>query len=123
MENWKGRALGSILFESKMISQQDIEQALAEQREPGVRFGEALINLKIVSSEDVNWVSPSNSIFHSCAFIRRRSIRKRCACCPRKWRGGTNCCPTADRRRVDRGDGRPDVQRAVSDVETITGKR
>ena len=55
MEKGKGRTLGSILTESEIITPNDIEKALAEQRRSGVRFGEALINLEIVTKEDVNW--------------------------------------------------------------------
>jgi len=55
MDTWKGRALGLILFESEMISQQDIDRALAEQQRTGLRFGEILVKLGIVSAEDVNW--------------------------------------------------------------------
>ena len=55
MDQGKGRALGAILAESEMITPADIEQALAEQRRTGVRIGEALVNLGIVSAEDVRW--------------------------------------------------------------------
>lgn len=54
-QQWKGRALGAILFDSKIVSQADIERALAEQQASGLRFGEALVKLGIVSDEDVHW--------------------------------------------------------------------
>jgi hypothetical protein len=54
-QQWKGRALGAILFDSKMVTQDDIERALAEQQASGLRFGEALVKLGIVSDEDVHW--------------------------------------------------------------------
>ncbi|HPQ68019.1 MAG TPA: hypothetical protein PKW95_02750 [bacterium] len=124
MENWKGRALGSILFESKMISQQDIEQALAEQRRTGVRFGEALINLKIVSSEDVNWglAQQFNIPFvriHSEA-IDPEAVRL----LPEEVARRHKLLPYLlidDELTVVMED--PTSKRAVSDVETITGKR
>lgn len=47
--------LGSILVQSSMISQEDVQRALEEQRRSNVRFGEALVNLGIVAHEDVGW--------------------------------------------------------------------
>lgn len=47
--------LGSILVQSSMISPEDVQRALEEQRRSNVRFGEALINLGIVEEEDVGW--------------------------------------------------------------------
>jgi type II secretory ATPase GspE/PulE/Tfp pilus assembly ATPase PilB-like protein len=56
MDNdWKGRTLGSILFDSRLIGEADIERALEEQKRSGVRFGDALVKLGLVSREDVNW--------------------------------------------------------------------
>ncbi len=52
---WKGRTLGSILFDSRMIGQAEIERALDEQKRSGMRFGEALVKLGLVSREDVGW--------------------------------------------------------------------
>ncbi len=54
-DKWKGRALGAILFETQMITQDDIERALDEQKNTGQRFGEALVSLSIVTMEDVHW--------------------------------------------------------------------
>lgn len=51
----KGRALGAILFETQMVTQEDIEHALAEQKRTGQRFGEILVSLGIVTTSDVHW--------------------------------------------------------------------
>ncbi|NLH49557.1 MAG: hypothetical protein GX444_13300 [Myxococcales bacterium] len=52
---WKGRALGAILSESSMVTPGDIERALEEQKRSGLRIGEALIKLGIVTRDDINW--------------------------------------------------------------------
>lgn len=51
----KGKALGAILLESQIITPEQVEAALAEQRRTGRRFGEVLMDLGIVSAEDVRW--------------------------------------------------------------------
>ncbi|MDP8256084.1 MAG: ATPase, T2SS/T4P/T4SS family [Candidatus Alcyoniella australis] len=51
----KRTALGTILYESKIIKNKDIERALTEQRECGCLFGEALLKLGLVTQEDVGW--------------------------------------------------------------------
>ena len=48
-------SLGAILYHARIITEADIEQALAEQRRSGCRFGEALVCLGIVTAEDINW--------------------------------------------------------------------
>src|SRR6185369_9865330 len=48
-------SLGSILFNSQIISEEDIRLALAEQHVTGCRFGEALVKLGIVTQEDIDW--------------------------------------------------------------------
>ena len=48
-------SLGSILFNSQIITENDIRAALAEQRKSGCRFGEALVQLGIVAQEDIDW--------------------------------------------------------------------
>lgn len=51
----KKGSLGDILSASQIISQADVEAALAEQKRSGCRFGEALVNLGIVTQEDIDW--------------------------------------------------------------------
>lgn len=48
-------SLGSILFMSQIISEDDIRAALDEQQRHGCRFGEALVRLGIVTQEDIDW--------------------------------------------------------------------
>lgn len=50
----KGK-LGSILAASRIITESDVTAALEEQARTGCRLGEALVNLGIVSQEDVDW--------------------------------------------------------------------
>jgi len=47
--------LGTILIQSKIISQDDVDRALEEQARSGVRLGEALLQLGIVAHDDVGW--------------------------------------------------------------------
>lgn len=47
--------LGDILFGSQIITESDIAAALEEQKRSGVRFGEALVTLGIVTQEDIDW--------------------------------------------------------------------
>ncbi len=48
-------SLGSILFMSQIIGEDDIRAALDEQQKHGCRFGEALVKLGIVTQEDIDW--------------------------------------------------------------------
>jgi type II secretory ATPase GspE/PulE/Tfp pilus assembly ATPase PilB-like protein len=48
-------SLGSILYGSRMVTEDNIYAALEEQRRTGLRFGEALVRLGIVQEEDVDW--------------------------------------------------------------------
>ena len=48
-------ALGTILYQSKIIKKQDIDRALKEQKRSGCLFGEALVKLDLVTEEDVSW--------------------------------------------------------------------
>lgn len=54
-EQIKKGSLGEILLASQIISETDIERALEEQKRSGARFGEALVNLGIVTQEDIDW--------------------------------------------------------------------
>lgn len=55
MSDAKKGTLGEILSASQIISADDIANALEEQKRTGARFGEALINLGIVTQEDIDW--------------------------------------------------------------------
>jgi type II secretory ATPase GspE/PulE/Tfp pilus assembly ATPase PilB-like protein len=52
---YKKGSIGSILFEARIITENDIMAALAEQERCGCRFGEALVKLGIVTQEDIDW--------------------------------------------------------------------
>ena len=47
------RSLGSILLEVTSLTEEQLEQALAVQRERGIKLGEALVQLKFLRTEDV----------------------------------------------------------------------
>lgn len=49
------RTIGSILMDVELITPKDIELALEQQKQTGKRFGEVLINLGIVSDDDIRW--------------------------------------------------------------------
>lgn len=51
----KQGTLGSILMQSNIITETDIQAALVEQRSSGCRFGEALVKLGVVTQEDIDW--------------------------------------------------------------------
>lgn len=55
MADIKKGTLGDILSASQIITADDIAAALAEQQRAGGRFGEALVNLGIVTQEDIDW--------------------------------------------------------------------
>jgi len=55
----KKGSLGEILSASQIITESDILAALAEQKRSGCRFGEALLNLGVVSQEDIDWALSS----------------------------------------------------------------
>ncbi len=49
----EGRSLGAILLETTSLTEEQLEQALAVQRERGIKLGEALVQLKFLRTEDV----------------------------------------------------------------------
>ena len=51
----KKGTVGEVLYNSKIIPEDDIRLALEEQRVSGCRFGEALVKLGIVDQEDIDW--------------------------------------------------------------------
>jgi type II secretory ATPase GspE/PulE/Tfp pilus assembly ATPase PilB-like protein len=54
-DKMKGHALGAILSATQMITPAHVKKALDEQKKTGKRFGETLVDLGIVSKEDVTW--------------------------------------------------------------------
>ena len=55
MEERRKRRLGDLLSEMKMLTEADLERALAEGRAKGVRLGEALIELGILTEDQILW--------------------------------------------------------------------
>jgi type IV pilus assembly protein PilB len=51
----KEGSICAVLFNSQIISEEDISAALKEQKASGCRIGEALVKLGIVSQEDIDW--------------------------------------------------------------------
>lgn len=49
------RSIGDFIRELRQLSDQQVEQIVACQRQNGLRFGEAAIALKLASSDDVLW--------------------------------------------------------------------
>ncbi len=47
--------LGDILRQYQIVSETDVNAALAEQQRSGCRFGEALVQLGMVTQEDIDW--------------------------------------------------------------------
>jgi hypothetical protein len=55
MSEIKKGTLGDILSASQIITSDDVSSALDEQKRSGIRFGEALVKLGIVTQEDIDW--------------------------------------------------------------------
>lgn len=51
----KEGSICSVLFKSRIITEEDIKAALEEQKASGCRIGEALVKLGIVNQEDIDW--------------------------------------------------------------------
>jgi type II secretory ATPase GspE/PulE/Tfp pilus assembly ATPase PilB-like protein len=51
----KEGSIGSVLFKSQIINEEDLKAALDEQKISGCRIGEALVKLGIVTQEDIDW--------------------------------------------------------------------
>jgi len=47
------RSLGAILLENSTLTQEQLEEALAFQREKGVKLSDALMALKFLRNEDI----------------------------------------------------------------------
>jgi type IV pilus assembly protein PilB len=54
MNRWKN--IGQLLLEFGLINEDDLKEGLDYQNETGLRLGEALVKLRRVSVEDINWV-------------------------------------------------------------------
>ena len=88
MTETKPHALGAILRDARIIQDGDIRRALAEQKRTGRRFGEALVQLGIVSREDVLWALAGQL---DLPFVRVRAANVDPA--------ATRCVPVAVARR------------------------
>jgi type IV pilus assembly protein PilB len=51
----KEGSIGAILFQSRIITEQELQQALEAQKLSGCRVGEALVRLGVVTQEDIDW--------------------------------------------------------------------
>lgn len=51
----KAGTLTEILFRSQMVTEADVRRALEEQKRTGNRMGELLVDLGIVTQEDIDW--------------------------------------------------------------------
>jgi type II secretory ATPase GspE/PulE/Tfp pilus assembly ATPase PilB-like protein len=51
----KEGSIGAILFKSKIITEQELREALEAQKVSGCRVGEALVHLGVVTQEDIDW--------------------------------------------------------------------
>lgn len=51
----KEGSIGSILFKSQIITEQELRAALEAQKVSGGRVGEALVRLGVVTQEDIDW--------------------------------------------------------------------
>ena len=49
------KTIGSILLDVELVTQEDIERALELQKQTGQRLGEVLVNLGVVSDDDIRW--------------------------------------------------------------------
>ena len=49
------KTIGSILLDVELVTQEDIDEALTLQKQTGQRLGEVLVNLGVVSDDDIRW--------------------------------------------------------------------
>ena len=49
------KTIGSILLDVELVTPEDIERALELQKQTGHRLGEVLVNLGVVSDDDIRW--------------------------------------------------------------------
>ncbi|MDD3627596.1 MAG: hypothetical protein PHV06_09785 [bacterium] len=55
-EKMEHQRLGDILIENKLITQEQLGEALKKQKELNLKLGNTLITLGIVTQDDINWV-------------------------------------------------------------------
>lgn len=120
----KEGSIGSVLFKSRIITEDHIRLALEEQRASGCRFGEALVKLGIVAQEDIDWALSNQLnipyVRLSEEIIDRTATRLVPADIARKY----NLIPiirTGDDLHIALAD--PMNKAAVDAVERITGCR
>lgn len=51
----QSKTIGSILLDVELVTPQDIDQALELQKQTGKRLGEVLVQLGVVSDDDIRW--------------------------------------------------------------------
>ena len=51
----QSKTIGSILLDVELVTLQDIDQALELQKQTGKRLGEVLVQLGVVSDDDIRW--------------------------------------------------------------------
>ncbi|NMC73232.1 MAG: pilus assembly protein PilB [Geobacteraceae bacterium] len=120
----KKGALGSVLFNSRIITEEDIRAALEEQSVSGCRFGEALVKLGIVTQEDIDWAL-SNQLDIPYVRLSEKTIdRSATALVPADLARRFNLIPiirTGDELHIALAD--PLDRDAVEAVEKATGCR
>jgi len=118
----KEGTLGDILLQYQIISETDIDAALAEQRRIGCRFGEALVQLGMVTQEDIDWAL-SNQL--NLPYVRLKKVMidsEATALVPASMARKFNLIPlirTGDELQIAMAD--PLNQEAVEAVAQATG--
>jgi len=120
----KKGTIGSVLFNSRIITEEDIRAALEEQSVSGCRFGEALVKLGIVTQEDIDWAL-SNQLDIPYVRLSDKIIdRSATALVPADLARRFNLIPiirTGDELHIALAD--PLNRAAVEAVEKVTGCR
>ncbi|WP_243689171.1 hypothetical protein [Geotalea toluenoxydans] len=89
----KEGSLGSILLHSQIITEQELQAALEEQQTSGIRIGEALIKLGIVTQEDIDWAL-SNQLNIPYVRLKKENIgREAVECVPAELARRYNLMP------------------------------
>jgi type II secretory ATPase GspE/PulE/Tfp pilus assembly ATPase PilB-like protein len=120
----KEGSIGAVLFNSRIITEEDIRSALEEQRVSGCRIGEALVKLGIVTQEDIDWAL-SNQLNIPYVRLNGEIIDKSAAALvPADMARRFNLIPiirTGDELHIALAD--PLNRAAVDAVEKVTGCR
>lgn len=120
----KEGSIGAVLFNSRIISEDDIRSALEEQRISGCRFGEALVMLGIVTQEDIDWAL-SNQLNIPYVRLSEKTVdRSAVALVPADLARAYNLIPiirSGDELHIALAD--PLNRNAVEAVEKATGCR